>query len=166
MWTRTPILATMLVALALFAAPTAAQAQAATVDPAILVAVDAAIAAINSGSVADAKAAFADPPAAITDDFPPFVWSGKNAVEEYTHDLNEILTKLKITEWRFQRHQPRYFGATEDHAWLAVPVSFPFLMNGKTQSVAGDWVFVLIKQGGKWRVDVLAFAESHHTLLP
>jgi hypothetical protein len=143
-----------------------AHAEAPQTDPAILAAVDAAIAAINSGSVDDAKAAYADPPAAITDDFPPFVWSGKNAVEEYSHDLKEVLTKLKITQGRFQRHQPRYVAATENRAWLVVPTSFPFLMDGKTQSVAGDWIFVLIKQDGKWRVDVSAFGDTHHTLLP
>ena len=156
----------ILVVLGSFAVATAARAQATKTDPAILAAVDAAIAAINAGSVADAKAAYADPPAAITDDFPPFVWSGRNAVEEYSRDLKEILTKLKITEWRFQRHQPRYVAATEDHAWLVVPASFPFLMDGKTQSVAGDWIFVLVKQDGRWRVEVSAFGDTHHTLLP
>jgi SnoaL-like domain len=156
----------VLLVLGLLAATTAAHAQAAKTDPAILAAVDAAFAAINAGSVVDAKAAYADPPAAITDDFPPFVWSGKNAVEEYFRDLKDVLGKLKITEWRFQRHQPRYVAATEDHAWLVVPASFPFLMDGKTQSVAGDWIFVLVKQDGKWRVDVSAFGDTHHTLLP
>jgi hypothetical protein len=140
--------------------------QAAETDPGILAAVDAAIAAINSGSVADAKAAYAEAPAAITDDFPPFLWSGKNAVEDYSRDLKAVLSKYNITDWRFQRHQPRYVAATEDHAWLVVPASFPFLMNGKTQSVAGDWIFVLIKQDGRWRVEVSAFGDTHHTLLP
>jgi len=155
-----------LVVLGSFVVATVARAQSPNTDPAILATVDAAIAAINAGSVADAKAAYADPPAAITDDFPPFVWSGKNAVEEYCRDLKQILGKFKITDWRFQRHQPRYVSATEDHAWLVVPASFPFLMDGKTQSVTGDWIFVLVKQDGKWRVDVSAFGDTTHTLLP
>jgi hypothetical protein len=146
--------------------PAASGAWAAETDPTILAAVDSAIAAINAGSVADAKAAYTDAPAAIIDDFPPFLWSGKNAVEDYSRDLKAVLTKYGITDWRFQRHQPRYILATEDRAWLVVPTSFPFLLGGKTQSVSADWVFVLAKIDGKWRVDSSVFADTHHTLLP
>jgi hypothetical protein len=142
------------------------RALAAEPDPAILAAVDSAITAINSGSLADAKAAFTDAPAAIIDDFPPFQWSGKNAVEDYSRDLKAVLTKYGITDWRFQRHQPRYLLASEDRAYLVVPASFPFLLGGKTQSVSADWVFVLAKIDGKWRVDSSVFADTHHTLLP
>jgi hypothetical protein len=156
----------ILAVLGLFALPAMPHARAAETDPAILAAVDAAIAAINAGSVADAKAAYADAPAAITDDFPPFLWSGKNAVEDYSRDLKAVLSKANITDWRFQRHQPRYMAASEDRAWLVVPASFPFLMGGKTQSVSADWIFVLTKLEGKWRVDVSAFGDTHHTLLP
>ncbi len=156
----------ILALLGFIALPTIPHARAAETDPAILAAVDAAIAAINSGSVADAKAAFAEAPAAITDDFPPFLWSGKTAVEDYSRDLKAILSKYNITDWRFQRHQPRYLLATEDRAWLVVPASFPFLLGGKTQSVSADWIFVLGKIEGKWRVEVSAFGDTHHTLLP
>ena len=156
----------ILALLGFIALPTIPHARAAETDPAILAAVDAAIAAINSGSVADAKAAFAEAPAAITDDFPPFLWSGKTAVEDYSRDLKAILSKYNITDWRFQRHQPRYLQATEDRAWLVVPASFPFLLGGKTQSVSADWIFVLGKIEGKWRVEVSAFGDTHHTLLP
>ena len=78
--------------------PTAPRAWAAETDPAILAAVDSAIVAINSGSVADAKAAFTDSPAAIIDDFPPFLWSGKTAVDDYSRDLKAILAKYGITD--------------------------------------------------------------------
>jgi hypothetical protein len=76
--------------LALF--PAAPRVWAAETDPTILAAVDSAIAAINAGSVTDAKAVFTDAPAAIIDDFPPFLWSGKNAVEDYSRDgrLDEV----------------------------------------------------------------------------
>jgi len=47
-----------------------------------------------------------------------------------------------------------------------VPASFPFLLGGKTQSVSADWVFVLEKIDGKWRVDSSVFGDTHHTLLP
>jgi hypothetical protein len=146
--------------------PAAPRVWAAETDPTILAAVDSAIAAINAGSVADAKAAYTDSPAAIIDDFPPFLWSGKTAVDDYSRDLKAILAKYKITDWRFQRHQPRYLMATDDHAWLVVPTSFPFLLGGKPQSVSADWVFVLDKVDGKWRVDSSVFADTHHTLLP
>ncbi len=89
--------------------------------------------------------------------FPPFLWSGKTAVEDYSRDLKAVLTKYGITDWRFQRHQPRYLLATEDRAWLVVPASFPFLLGGKTQSVSADWVFVLEKIDGKWRVNSSVF---------
>ena len=157
---------TVFAVLGALASPVLSRAHAAGTDPAILAAVDAAIAAINSGSLADAKAAYADAPAAITDDFPPFYWSGKSAVEDYSRDFKAILTKYGITEWRFQRHQPRYVMATDDHAYLVMPASFPFLLGGKTQSVSADWIFVLAKQDGKWRVQVSAFGDTGHTLLP
>jgi hypothetical protein len=162
--TRRVLLALALVGL--LGWPAVPRAVAAETDPAILAAVDAAIAAINTGSVADAKAAYTDAPAAIIDDFPPFLWSGKNAVDDFSHDLKTILSKYGITDWRFQRHQPLYIMASEDRAWVNVPASFPFLLGGKTQSVSANWLFVLNKVDGKWRVDSSVFADTHHTLIP
>lgn len=156
----------VLAILGLFALAPATRAQAADPDPAVLATVDAAIAAINGGSVDAAKAVYADAPAAIVDDFAPFVWSGKTAVEDYARDLKAILEKYGITDWRFQRHQPRYIFATADHAEVIVPATFPFVMGGKPQAVAADWTFVLAKQDGKWRIQVAAFGDTHHTLLP
>jgi quercetin dioxygenase-like cupin family protein len=142
-----------------------AEDQSPKTDPAILATVDALVAALNSGSTTDAKAIFVEAPT-VVDDFPPFAWSGKDAAETYTKDLKTILDKLEITAWRFQRHQPRYAAATNDHAWLVVPFSFPFMMKGQTQSVAGDWSFVLQKIDGRWRVVASVVAPSHNTLLP
>ena len=98
--------------------------------------------------------------------FPPFLWSGKNAVEDYSRDLKAVLTKYGITDWRFQRHQPRYILGTEDRAWLVVPTSFPFLLGGKPQSVSADWLFVLDKVDGKWRVNFVGVRRQPYTLLP
>jgi hypothetical protein len=165
MWSVRRILP-VLALFGLLALPATPRAFAADTDPAILAAVDAAIAAINAGSVADAKAVYADAPAAIIDDFPPFLWSGKTAVEDYSRDFKAVLTKYGITNWRFQRHQPRYVFATEDRAWLIAPASFPFLLDGKPQSVSADWLFILEKIDGKWRIDASAFGDTHHTLVP
>ncbi len=93
-----PSITRILSVLALFgllALPAPPRAWAADTDPAILAAVDSAIAAINAGSVADAKAVFTDAPAAIIDDFPPFLWSGKTAVEDYSRDLKADLDEVR-----------------------------------------------------------------------
>lgn len=144
----------------------AAPASAAEADPAIVSTIDTAIGAINAGSEPDLAAVFVDSPAAITDDFAPFSWSGKTAVADYTRDLKAILAQYKITDWRFQRQTPRYLFATDTRAEAVIPASFPFLMGGKPQSVSADWLFVLDKKDGKWKIDVMAFVDSHHTLLP
>ena len=152
--------------LGLFVLAPMTRAHSAEPDPAILATVDAAIAAINSGSVDAARAAYAEAPTAIVDDFPPFVWSGASAVEDYARDFKSVLTQYGITDWRFQRQQPRYELTTGDRAWLVVPATFPFMLKGKPQAVAADWTFVLAKQNGKWRIQVSAFGDTHHTLLP
>lgn len=157
-----PLMA-MLMSLTLAAA---APARAAETDPAILSTIDAAIGAINAGSEPDLAAVFVESPAAITDDFAPFSWSGKTAVADYTRDLKAILAQYKITDWRFQRQTPRYLFANDTRAEAVIPASFPFLMGGKPQSVSADWLFVLDKKDGKWKIDVMAFVDSHHTLLP
>ncbi len=144
----------------------AAPALAAETDPAILATIDAAIGAINSGSAADLQAVFTKSPAAIVDDFAPFAWSGKSAIATYAHDLQAVLTQYKITDWRFQRQTPRYLFATDTRAEAIIPASFPFMLGGKPQSVSADWVFVLDKQDGKWKIDVMSFGDTHHTLLP
>ncbi len=163
MFSRTFRLLVMLGSLTL-AAMTSTRA--AETDPAILSTVDAAIAAINAGSVADTQAVFLESPTAITDDFPPFSWSGKKAVADYTHDFKSIIAKDGITDWRFQRDTPRSLYATETRAIAVVPTSNPFMLGGKTQSRAGDWLFILAKTDGKWKVDVMSFVDSHHTMLP
>jgi hypothetical protein len=135
-------------------------------DPAILSTIDTAIGAINAGSEPDLQAVFLESPAAITDDFAPFSWSGKTAVGDYTRDLKAILGQYKITDWRFQRHAPRYIFATDTRAEAVIPASFPFMLGGKPQSVSADWLFILDKKDGKWKIDVMSFVDSHHTLVP
>lgn len=141
-------------------------AHAAEPDPAILATVDAAISAINAGSVAKTQVAFLDAPSAISDDFPPYSWSGKSAVADYMRDLTAILSQLKITQGRFQRNAPRFQSSSSNRAMVVVPVSFPFMMSGKPQSANGDWLFVLAKQGDQWKIDLMSLSLSHHTLLP
>ena len=141
-------------------------ARAADTDPAILSTIDTAIGAINAGSEPDLAAVFVESPTAITDDFAPFSWSGKMAVADYTRDFKAILAQYKITDWRFQRQTPRDLFATDTRAEAVIPASFPFLMGGKPQSVSADWLFVLDKTDGKWKIDVMAFVDSHYTLLP
>lgn len=143
-----------------------APVRAAEIDPAILSTIDTAIGAINVGSEPDLAAVFVDSPAAITDDFAPFSWSGKTAVADYTRDLKAIIAQYKISDWRFQRQTPRYIFATDTRAEAVIPASFPFILGGKPQSVSADWLFVLDKKDGKWKIDVMAFVDSHHTLLP
>lgn len=135
-------------------------------DPAILSTIDAAISAINAGSEPDMQAVFLDSPTAITDDFAPFSWGGKTAVADYSRDLKAVLAQYKITDWRFQRHTPRYIFATDARAEAVIPASFPFTLGGKPQSVAADWLFILGKKDGKWKIDVMSFVDSHHTLAP
>jgi hypothetical protein len=135
-------------------------------DPAILSTIDAAISAINAGSEPDMQAVFLETPTAITDDFAPFSWSGKTAVADYSHDLKAVLVQYKITDWRFQRHTPRYIFATDTRAEAVIPASFPFMLGGKPQSVSADWLFILDKKDGKWKIDVMSFVDSHHTLVP
>ena len=140
--------------------------RAAETDPAILSTIDTAIGAINAGSELDLQAVFLESPAAITDDFAPFSWSGKTAVADYTRDLKAILAQYKITDWRFQRHTPRYVFATDTRAEAVIPASFPFILGGKPQNVSADWLFILEKKDGKWKIDVMSFVDSHHTLVP
>jgi hypothetical protein len=135
-------------------------------DPGILSTIDAAIGAINAGSEPDLQAVFLDSPAAITDDFAPFSWSGKTAIADYSRDLKAILSQYKITDWRFQRHAPRYIFVTDSRAEAVIPASFPFMLGGKPQSVSADWLFILDKKEGKWKIDVMSFVDSHHTLVP
>ena len=135
-------------------------------DPGILSTIDAAIGAINAGSEPDLQAVFLNSPAAITDDFAPFSWSGKTAVADYSRDLKAVLSQYKITDWRFQRHAPRYIFVTDSRAEAVIPASFPFMLGGKPQSVSADWLFILDKKEGKWKIDVMSFVDSHHTLVP
>ena len=77
-----------------------------------------------------------------------------------------FLAQYKITDWRFQRHTPRYVFATDTRADAVIPASFPFTLGGKPQSVSADWLFILDKKDGKWKIDVMSFVDSHHTLVP
>src|SRR3984957_4324163 len=112
-------------------------------DPAILSTIDAAIGAINAGSEPDLQLVFLDSPTAITDDFAPFSWGGKTAVADYSRDLKAVLSQYKITDWRFQRHAPRYIFATDSRAEAVIPASLPFMLRGQPQSASADSLFIL-----------------------
>ena len=80
----------------LLALPAAPSNGAAETDPAILAAVNPQSRLSTPVLLLTQKAVFTDAPAAIIDDFPPFLWSGKTAVEDYSRDLKAVLTKYGI----------------------------------------------------------------------
>ena len=116
--------------------------------------------AIDKNDMKAALAACADQ-AVIVDDFAPHLWSGAGACGKWANDFDADNKKNKITDAKVTLGKARHADVTGDRAYVVVPASLTFKMDGKAmQEPNSVWTFVLQKSGGSWRITAWAWGAG------
>jgi ketosteroid isomerase-like protein len=90
----------------------------------------------------------------ITDQFSPYVWSGKAAAHAWSEALNSGLHSARITHEHVDTTDPRAFmiNRAGDRASFVLPATLTYQEDGKPGVDAALWLFVVVKGSDGWKI--------------
>lgn len=98
--------------------------------------------------------------AIIIDEFPPHVWQGANACQNWLNDLLAFYKKNRITGGKVTLHKPWHVEVSVNRAYVVVPVKYTFNQNGKPIVESGSvWTLTLQKGTDGWLISGWAWAQ-------
>ncbi len=93
---------------------------------------------------------FAESGVVIIENFTPHLFSGPDAVALWAKEMRNHLKGVTDLKHRFG--PARNFTVDGEIAFLSLPTNWTGIANGHSFSEDGGWAFVLVEQGGEWRV--------------
>jgi hypothetical protein len=126
-------------------------------DDAALAPVKGFVAAINAGSIPDAQAAMTAAPA-ITDEFAPFHWDGKDAVSDWMKGDDADAKAHGVTDGAITIDTPLHLTVSGDHGYAVVPMTYTYKQGGKPVTENALFTVSLAKTAGKWLISSWAYA--------
>lgn len=109
---------------------------------------------LNKGDIAAATAAHATD-VSIIDEFPPHIWRGPKAFQTWLADFAKDKT---VTEPVMTLGKTTRADVSADRAYLVVPATFTFKSKGEPMREPGQFVFVVRKAAGAWKIAAWAWA--------
>lgn len=98
--------------------------------------------------------------AIIIDEFPPHVWQGANACQNWLNDLVAIDKRSGITDGKVAFRKPWHVEVNGDRAYVVIPVKYTYKQNGKPMSESGSvWTLTLQKGADGWLISGWAWAK-------
>lgn len=94
--------------------------------------------------------AFADEGVTILENFAPHLFSGPRSVNRWAEAMRAHASTLSGLSHRFAPACD--FSIEGDRAFLTLPTHWSGLSNGRRFEEDGGWAFLLVRQGGEWRV--------------
>jgi ketosteroid isomerase-like protein len=118
---------------------------------------------VDAFNHSDAKAMTATcaDPMQILDGMSPHVWHGPTASEDWWRDVLTEGEHLNASGYHITLGEPRHVDVTGDYAYVVVPATMTFSLQGK-QVTQTDSVFTvaLHKVGTEWRLTAWAWAKG------
>ena len=96
------------------------------------------------------KDAFADGEVVLIENFPPYVFDGRDAVARWSKGFAEHAKNTK--ELRHSFGDPHDFHRHGELAFLSLPTTWRGTIGARSFVETGGWAFVLVKQVSGWRV--------------
>lgn len=106
----------------------------------------------NSNDVKAVVAAYASGDISITDEVPPFHWSGTKANDEWLAALEKHDKAAGISDGKVKFGSVVHSETEGDAAYVVTAVSYAFQQKGKTMTESARMTFVLHKEGGAWKI--------------
>jgi ketosteroid isomerase-like protein len=119
--------------------------------------------AFNKGD-ADAMAAAFAPHSSILDGMAPHLWVGPTASQDWYRDVLAEGKKHGASEYRVTLDKPRHANLTGDAAYVVVPATMTFNVQGKQVTQTGAVFTVALRKFGEgWRIAAWARAKGGQT---
>jgi hypothetical protein len=108
--------------------------------------------AYNNGAAALPEDIFTDD-VVITDEFPPYVWSGKAGEHDWARAID---TFIKPSKQHVSVGAPQSFQASRDgtRVTFVLPATLTFTSSrsARQETQHALWLFVLVKNAGAWKI--------------
>ncbi|WP_253189123.1 nuclear transport factor 2 family protein [Mycobacterium colombiense] len=127
-------------------------------DP--MVAVRAYVDAFNDGDVKAMATACADP-MQILDGMSPHVWQGPTACEDWWSDVLAEGEHLGASGYHINMGEPRHVDVTGDCAYVVVPATMTFVLDGRQVAQSGSlFTVALRKVDTDWRLSAWTWTKG------
>jgi ketosteroid isomerase-like protein len=117
--------------------------------------------AFNKGDVAAFKAWVAED-VSLTDDMPPFHWSGPGAVDAWLADVDRDTSRYKDTDGFSVLGPPTFVRVEGDMAYASFPDQFSYKRNGRPVREKATLAVVFRKTAAGWRMTSVSYAADRH----
>jgi ketosteroid isomerase-like protein len=109
---------------------------------------------IDKFNAGDMNAFFAGhaPNPVLIDEFPPYVWSGKDAPQLWAQGFEADAKAHSITEPHMDYRAPTRAESDGKSAYIIVPTVYRIKQAGKPMSAAGSMTFVMTHADGSWKI--------------
>lgn len=125
-----------------------------------LAAVQAYLDAFNSGDVEAMSAAFAES-GSILDGMAPHAWIGPQAARDWYRDVVSESAHLGATDYHVTTDAPLHHSISGDAAYVVVPATMTFLLNGQPCTQTGaHFTVALHRASGEWRIVSWAWTKG------
>ena len=106
----------------------------------------------NTGDTKSAYAAYATGSISITDEFPPFHWTGPNAAHAWAADYDKYAKAAGVSDGSVKYGEPSRTETKGDLAYVIIPTTYLYKEHGQSMTESGQMTFVLRSQGGAWKI--------------
>jgi ketosteroid isomerase-like protein len=111
----------------------------------------------NAGDIAAFHAAHA-PGAVITDEFPPFYWTGAKSTEAWLADYGKDSAAKGISGGRVDYAAATRAEADGNRAYVVLPTVYRARQGGKAVSASGTMTFVMTRTSAGWKIASWTYA--------
>ena len=118
------------------------------------------VSGFNKGDTASAMVACSET-TAIIDEFPPHIWSGAGACQQWADDYDANAKKFGITNGVVTLGKPTHVDITNDRAYVVIPSNYTYKQKGKKMAEPGSiFMFALQKGADGWIITGWSWAKK------
>ncbi|MCE9524341.1 MAG: nuclear transport factor 2 family protein [Alphaproteobacteria bacterium] len=110
--------------------------------------------------VAHLQGVFADVGVTIHENFAPYIFTGTEAVTQWTALFRDHAAELHDLQFSFGPAQD--FHGNDMLAYFSLPTTWTGRSHGQSFVETGGWSFVLSRQNGAWRLKAYAWAVTSY----
>jgi hypothetical protein len=104
---------------------------------------------------------FADDGLVIVENFPPYIFNGKDAAAHWDTGYRKHVERLKDLKCEFGKAHD--FDRNGDRVYFVLPTTWRGVLPGSRFEEHGAWAFVLTKSSGQWRIVAYGWGASDET---
>ena len=115
---------------------------------------------MSSGDETGLAQAFVSDGVVILENFPPFLFTGVQAVAQWKEGFSSHARRHGLTELESEFGEAQDFTLDGGSAFFTLPTRWRGLSHGRPFEESGGWAFVLARADGGWRIRSYAWAVT------